>query len=255
MNNNNLYTNNNFIGTTHLDASKITSNFILNTSNILESHLSNTSNILESHIFNTSNILDSKASNFTTTTSNLILARYDKLIGEEKENIILPIPTDLTHTYIYNSNLVGEIRFWCKSTSSYPVVIPIGIPDYRVKIAPNGHLMCYYTYDPAINLTFGNGWIDIANSIVALNASDANIGVSLGGLEIQIENNFQITQEQLKTLLLALQGQQILTSQQVENINKHLSIFFFKILFNNVFSFSLIDKTSSDLIYFNSSIL
>jgi hypothetical protein len=38
MNNNNLY-NNNFIGTTHLDTGKITSNFILATSNILEQRI------------------------------------------------------------------------------------------------------------------------------------------------------------------------------------------------------------------------
>jgi hypothetical protein len=220
--NNNFIGSSGWIGTTHLDNYKITSNFILNTSNILESHLSNTSNILEGHLTNTSNILDSKASNFTTTTSNIILARYDKLIGEEKEHITLPFLTDLTHTYINNFNLAGEIRFFTESTSSYPVIIPIDIPDYRVKIGPNGHLMCYYTYDPAINLTFGNGWIDVGNSIVALNASDANIGVALGGLEIQIANNFQITQEQFKTLLLALQAQSILTDDNVNNINNFI---------------------------------
>ena len=38
-------------------------------------------------------------------------------------------------------------------------------------------LKVFYTYDPAINLTYGNGWKDIANSIVGLNASDANIGI------------------------------------------------------------------------------
>jgi hypothetical protein len=188
----------------------------------ISDYIDNTSNVIESHLLVTSNILNTNSSNYTSNTSNYIINRYDELIKKEIEEITIPIPATLYHTYIYNSNVVGEIRFWCESTSDYPVVIPVGVPDYRVKIAPNGHLMCYYTYDPAINLTFGNGWIDIGNSIVALNASDANIGISIGGLEIQIKNNFQILQEQLTTLLLALQTNSILTSQQATNINNFI---------------------------------
>ena len=185
MNNNNLYTNNNFIGITHLDNAKITSNFILATSNILEQHIS-ISNLNNSNFtLGTSNILETHSSNFT---NNL---RYDinKWINEKEEPSLIP-SINLTHTYIYNSNLLGEIRFWCKSTKDFIVVVPVGVPDYRVKIDVDGKLKIYYTYDPAINLTFGNGWIDVANSIAALNASDANIGISLGGLEAQITTNF-----------------------------------------------------------------
>jgi hypothetical protein len=216
MNNNynNLYCD--YIGAT---GSYSISDYIDNTSNFLTISSSNFTS-------NYANITEKNSSNYTTNksiiTSNAILSRYDPLIKQEIEHITFPIPATLNHTYIYNSNVAGEIRFWCESTSSYPVINPIEVPDYRVKIGPNGHLMCYYTYDPAINLTFGNGWIDVANSIVALNASDANFGISIGGLEIQIQNNFQILQEQLTTLLLALQTNSILTSQQATNINNFI---------------------------------
>jgi len=208
MNNNNLYNNNTFIGITHQDYFKTASNALATqiyiTSNTLEGHLSNTSNILENHLYTTSNILDSKASNFTTTTSNLILARYDPLIREETEHIILPLPTDLKHTYIYNSNLLGEIRFWCKSTSTFPVAIPIGVPDYRVKIDIDGKLKVYYTYDPFISLTITNSWIDVATSLISLVASDINIGITLAGLEAQIQNNMVTVQEQFAALFCNL---------------------------------------------------
>ena len=97
------------------------SNFTINTSNTLEIHLSNTSNILENH-----------SSNYTNSL------RYDvnKWINEVKEPITVPITTNLTHTYIYNSNLSGEIRFWCKSTPYFPPQIPGIIPRIVLKLTP-----------------------------------------------------------------------------------------------------------------------
>ena len=229
MNNNNLYNNNTFIGITHNDyfktASNALSNQIVITSNILEGHLSNTSNILINNIYNTSNILDSKASNFTTTTSNLILARYDPLIREEIEHITLPIPLDFKHTYIYNSNILGEIRFWTKSTKDFIVVDPINVPDYRVKIDVDGKLKVYYTFDPAINLTFMNGWVDVANSIVALNASDANIGISLGGLEGQIIFNLNYLEGKIQALVSSLLGHNVLDKDTYDDVVESLELY------------------------------
>ena len=72
MNNNNLYTNNNFIGTTHLDTGKITSNFILATSNILEQHIYTNSINNSNFTTETSNILEQRSSNFILTTSNIL---------------------------------------------------------------------------------------------------------------------------------------------------------------------------------------
>jgi hypothetical protein len=188
MNNNNLYNTNNFIGITHNDYFKTASNALSKAINSLElnssNYTSNVSNILDIKITN----VNTNSSNYIQNTSNYIITRYDPMIETKSEDITLPIPATLKHTYINNSNTLGEIRFWCKSTSSF--YIPedlIGIaPEHRTKIDVDGKLKIYYIYNPAINATFFSGWIDIATSIVALNASDANIGISLGGLEAQL---------------------------------------------------------------------
>lgn len=189
MNNNNLYNNNNFIGITHLDNVKITSNFILQTSNILEQHILNTSNTLEGHLSNTSNILedhilDAKNSNINYT--NALRTDVNKWINEEIEHVPVPIPADIKHTYIYNSNLVGEIRFWCKSTPYFPPQIPGDYPPHRVKIDADGKLKLYYTYDQSINATWMSGWMDIVNVVVGLIANDFNTGVTIGGIQLEI---------------------------------------------------------------------
>lgn len=184
--NNNIINNNNFIGSTHQDYYKITSNFILNTSNILESHIYNTSNILEEHIYNTSNILDSKASNFTTTTSNLILARYDKLIGEEIKEL-------KTHTYIYNNNDFGEIRF--KTSFNYPVnqTLPGTVIDYT------GKLLVYHNYN-ILQPAFTAGYYDVEGEILALKADGINTDAQLTG----IEGSIVFIEGQIEDLIIAL---------------------------------------------------
>jgi hypothetical protein len=222
MNNNNLYNTNNFIGITHNDYFKTASNAlstaIITTSNILNSNSSN-------YTSNVSNILNTNSSNYTRNTSNAILARYDPLIKQEIEHKILPFPATLNHTYIYNSNVAGEIRFWCKSTSDYPVVIPLGVPDYRVKIDVDGKLKVYYTYDPLINLTFGNGWVDVGNSIAGLNASDANIGISISALEIQTNNNFTFLQQEIEVLIIQLNAEDVIDNAQQASLEYSLETF------------------------------
>jgi len=196
MNNNNLYNTNNFIGITHNDYFKVASNALAKEiyiqSNIVNNNCSNyASNIYinsSNYASNISNILNINSSNYTNITSNIIQTNINKLINEQIESIILPLPVDLTHTYITNSNILGEIRFWTKSTADF--ILPpnlIGIaPDYRAKMEADGTFKLYYVYNPAINLTFLSGWIDIATSIVALNASDANIGLAITGIEGQL---------------------------------------------------------------------
>ena len=145
--NNNLYTNNNFIGTTHFDSFKSTSNLIISTSNILEQHIAysniissnftlSTSNILETHLLATSNILETHSSNFT---NNL---RYDvnKWINEEVETSTRTPPVSLTHTYIYSSNLLGDTIFNTKAKANFPLEYIPGTPNYRVKIDGDGKL-------------------------------------------------------------------------------------------------------------------
>jgi len=99
---------------------------------------------------------------------------------------ILPPQPEIINTYIYNPNDFGEIRFWVKSTSNFPVVVPVGVPDYRVKIDVDGKLKLYYTYDPSINLTWGNGWIDPANMIVGAVADSFNQGFTIGTLQAEV---------------------------------------------------------------------
>jgi len=119
--------------------------------------------------------LDITNSNLDTTNSNLNLLQtnYNITSNYIDSNVkplinteIIPatiISPAITNTYIYNSNVLGEIRFWVKSTSDFVIQFPVGVPDYRVKIDIDGKLKLYYTYDPIINLTWGNGWIDAAN--------------------------------------------------------------------------------------------
>ena len=230
MNNNNLYNTNNFIGITHNDYFKTASNALakeiyLQASNC-SNYSSNISNILDlrssNFTSNYANITEINSSNYTKITSNNILARYDPMIETKSENVLLPTPTTLNHTYISNSNVLGEIRFWCKSTKDFIVVVPLGVPDYRVKIDVDGKLKVYYTYDPAINLTFGNGWVDVGNSIAALNASDANIGISLGGLEAQITYNFDFLDSKIIALLHGLMGARVITENTREIIEETL---------------------------------
>lgn len=214
MNNNNLYNTNSWIGTTHLDFFNNSSNnlyfYTSNTSNILSNQIKITSNIIENDILITSNILENHSSNYT---SNLKY-KINRLINEETEHISFPIAYDKKHTYIYNSNVVGEIRFWCKSTTDYPVINPFEVPDYRTKIDTDGKLKIYYTYDPLISLTFGNGWIDVANSIVNLNSADANFVISMTGLEAQINNNYNLLEQQIVALIFALEDYTLMTESQ-----------------------------------------
>lgn len=194
--NNNLLNNVNFIGSTHLDYTKISSNFTLATSNILETRIRDTSNVLETHIS------DAKIYNIAYT--NNLRTDVDKWIGEEIEHITLPLPSDLTHTHITNSNLAGEIRFWVKSTSLFPPVIPTGVPDYRTKIDTDGKLKIYYTYDPLINATWGNGWIDVANQLIGAAADSFNQGVLIGGLQVELSVFKNKMENEILTLYQAI---------------------------------------------------
>jgi hypothetical protein len=218
MNNNNLYNTNNFIGITHYDYFKTASNALAKAINTLDLNSSN-------YTCNVSNILDNNSSNYTRNTSNAILARYDPMIRQETKPVsvdtpllINPMPVNLQHTYIYNSNVLGEIRFWCKDTQSFPIPVSLNVPDYRVKIDFDGKLKVYYTYDPFISLTIGNTWLDVSTSLASLTTSDINIGITLAGLEAQIQNNFAIVQEQFAALFCNLYEDDIITSNMRNRI-------------------------------------
>ena len=223
--NNNLYTNNNFIGTTHFDSFKSTSNLIISTSNILEQHIAysnisssnftlSTSNILETHLLTTSNILETHSSNFT---NNL---RYDvnKWINEEVEHLTIPVPVDLTHTYIYNSNILGEIRFTTKGTPKY---VSNENKNYIIRIKENGAFELFYSYSFQYPTVLG-GWYNIMDSIrdgyafqattngiigeiqIALNSVNSHLialDSTLGTVAANVELLNGMTVEQLDTML------------------------------------------------------
>ena len=130
---------------------------INNSSNNLDFHLSNTSYILEEHLSNTSNILEKHSSNYT------YILRYDvnKWINEEIEHITLPVETNLTNTYIYNSNLSGEIRFVTKGTPKY---ITNENKNYITRIKENGAFELYYQSNLIYPTVLG-GWYIIMDSI------------------------------------------------------------------------------------------
>ena len=182
---------------------------------INENITSNNSYINNNNIIITSN----NNINYTNYTSNIIYQSFNKLISEKPECNLTPIPITLNHTYITNSNTIGEIRFWTKSTSNFPVIIPSGVPDYRVKIDVDGKLKVYYTYDPSISLTFGNGWVDVGNSIVNLNSADVNINATIAGIQIEISNNFTYLQNEIFALITTLEAEDIISENQRESID------------------------------------
>ena len=153
--------------------------------------------------------LDTLQTNYDITSNGIYedLNPLTWLINTEitPENIIAipPIPA-IPNTYIYNSNFLGEIRFWVKDTQTFPVPYPIGVPDYRVKIDVDGKLKLYYTYDPVINLTWLNGWIDPANIIIGMIADSVNQGITIGVIQGEIVAMKQIYDAQLEALATIL---------------------------------------------------
>ena len=116
--NNNLNNNCSWIGSTHIDTFKSTSNLILSTSNILEQHISYSNLSCSNFVLSTSNILETHSSNFT----NALRHDVNKWINEEYETSSTTPPINLTHTYIYNSNLLSEIRFLnTKAKDNFPL--------------------------------------------------------------------------------------------------------------------------------------
>ena len=118
--------------------------------------------------------LDTTNTNLDSTNSNLafLQVEHDYTVGFIDSNLtpltylinteitpasIIPPRPEIINTYIYNSNVLGEIRFWVKDTKTFPVEFPVGVPDYRVKIDVDGKLKLYYTYDILNNAAWGNG--------------------------------------------------------------------------------------------------
>ena len=159
-------------------------------------------------------------------TSNAVytdIAPLTFLINTEYASNVFP-SYETINTYIYNNYDLGEIRFWVQSTSNFPPVIPVGVPDYRVKIDVDGKLKLYYTYDPAINLTWGNGWIDPTNMIIGAVADSANQAITIGAIQAEITLLQSYIDNQIGTLAQLMEGFEsgYLNIEQIGNINQQL---------------------------------
>lgn len=233
--NNNIYNNNsyNWIGSTHLDGLTSTSNFIITTSNILENDIILTSNNLITYTNLTSNKLIDYTNltsnyniNYTNLTSNNNInftnaLRYDvnKWINEEVEHITIPVSIDLIHTYIYNSNLVGEIRFVTKGTPQYAFN---DNKNYIIRIKENGALELYYNYTPQYPTVLG-GWYNVMNSIRDSYAYQATNAGLLGEIQVAINgiNSHLIAIE--STLGVLAENVELLNGVTVEELDELLT--------------------------------
>ena len=165
---------------------------------------SNKLSVLGSNYNITSNNLDILSNNYIIT-SNYIEYNVKPLINIEitPGTILPPVPT-LSHTYIYNSNILGEIRFWVRSARDFLIQYPLGVPEYRTKIDVDGKLKIYYTYDFLNNATWGNGWIDPAVLIVGLSAGAVNQGSAITALHGEIVAVDTILTNKIDALVVAI---------------------------------------------------
>ena len=153
-----------------------------------------TSNILNNKIVLTSNILNQKIDNYALATLQTISGvdnHYKRMIDEKIEvQEVLGISFNVKHTYIMNSNIntsFGEIRFYNQMASTFDInPLDPNPPPYKVKIATNGKLYLYYSYDPAIAATITGGWIDFNQLYGRLIADNINQGLTLAALQYEI---------------------------------------------------------------------
>jgi hypothetical protein len=159
-----------------------------------------TSNILNNKIVLTSNILNQKIDNYTLATLQTISGvdnHYKRMIDEKIEvQEVLGISFNVKHTYIMNSNIntsFGEIRFYNQMASTFDInPLDPNPPPYKVKIATNGKLYLYYSYDPAIAATIAGGWIDF-NQLVDRNFTFISPKMtSLGPIKLIISFNSKL---------------------------------------------------------------
>jgi len=127
---------------------------------------------ISDYIDYTSNILEINSSNYTDTNIINLDNKYNKLIKEEPEGLI-------NHTYITNSNLGGEIRFYNKKPAL------LNRPDNSVIINNAGYLEIYYNYNALINLLEQSGYKNIIFEIMSSKASINLQGGFIGTLQLE----------------------------------------------------------------------
>ena len=158
------------------------SNFTITTSNVLNKKIDYTSNVLEYSSYSRDIVLQNNIIPLENNIKKLIKPVTETV--QTNSNFFPPI--DITHTYVINSNILGEIRFQNLAKQADALGFLLGTPDYKVKIDIDGKLKLYWVYDPVINATWFSGWNDPLSMIVGLIADSANQGIILGGLQIEI---------------------------------------------------------------------
>ena len=158
------------------------SNFTITTSNVLNTKINYTSNVLEYSSYSRDIVLQ----NNIITLENNIKKLIKPVTETVQTNSILFPPIDITHTYVINSNILGEIRFQNLAKQADALGFPPETPDYKVKIDIDGKLKLYWVYDPVINATWFSGWNDPMSMIIGLIADSVNQGGILGGLQAEI---------------------------------------------------------------------
>jgi hypothetical protein len=210
MNNNLVSTNlNTWVGSTHIDNYKLTSNFIITTSNILENHSSN-------FTLNTSNILENHSSNFTSNTSNFLRNYFNKLI-DNYDDSTNNLYFGAMNTHIYNSNVLGEIRFLTQGAPSY-----FGNDlKFMTKIQEDGQIAVYYVYNPIYPSVVGPKWYIVAEAIRDSYAFQATTGVLLGTIQQEI-NLLSGTVEGLEVSIISVNSSLLETIAEVRMIENSL---------------------------------
>lgn len=178
---------------------------IIITSNILNNKIDLTSNILETHIIESSN-------NNIQYTNNL-RTDINKLINEETKTIL---NINYKHTYIYNSNILGEIRFVTQGTPKYALNDD---NNYTIKIQENGQLYIYYNYDFGYPTVLG-GWYNVMDALRDGYAYQATNGALLGEIQFKINGlSSQIIGIESALGTLA-ENVQLLNGTTVEGLNE-----------------------------------
>ena len=160
---NNIY-NNDYIGAIGINTN----------TEYIDEEIYNTSNIIINDINITSNILDTKINTNITTLDN----KYNKLINEQIEN-------NLINTYVINSNIGGEIRFYVKNSGIFDINNASG-QLYRVKIGADGKLYLYYNYNIAIGLLETERWVEPINMLIGHNVAIGNLNAITGATDIAV---------------------------------------------------------------------
>lgn len=186
MDNNNLLYD--YIGAT---GTHTTTDYIDYNSNILDNKIIITSNILDTKINITSNYLRQ----YTNTNIIDLDNKYNKLIKEQTGD------NTINDTYITNSNIGGEIKFYVKQSGIFDINNASG-QIYRVKIGNDGKLYLYYNYNIAIGILETERWVEPVNMLISHNVALGNLNAITGATDITI-GKILIDIKQLNSLVIS----------------------------------------------------